>query len=147
MATFAETAVKTAVEQAADRSLRSKTTRGSASRVVQPHGGALLSGGKPGNTGGSGRPRSALRARLRGSFEERVAVLEGIADDPTAHANDRIRAVDVIARYGLGSADEGLVSADEVREHLRETIAVLRAALSPEQFSAILTELEAVWSG
>ena len=48
-------------------------------------------------------PPSASRARLRGNLDERVAVLEEIADDPAMAASDRIRAVDVIAKYGLGT--------------------------------------------
>jgi len=49
--------------------------------VPQPHGGAIYGGGVPGHRGGPGRPPSALRERLRGSFEQRIAVLENIADD------------------------------------------------------------------
>ena len=48
--------------------------------VPQQHGGALRVG-NPGNRGGPGRPRSALRERLRGSLDERVGVLEEIADE------------------------------------------------------------------
>lgn len=49
--------------------------------VPQPNGrGALLSGGMPGNAGGPGRPPSIIRERLRGSYEQRIAVLEQVAD-------------------------------------------------------------------
>lgn len=33
--------------------------------IPQPHGGALLPGGKPGNKGGTGRPPNELRQRMR----------------------------------------------------------------------------------
>ena len=33
--------------------------------VPQPHGGALLAGGVPGNKGGSGRPPAAFRVKMR----------------------------------------------------------------------------------
>jgi hypothetical protein len=36
-----------------------------ATLIPQPHGGALLPGGKPGNRGGPGRPPDAHRERLR----------------------------------------------------------------------------------
>lgn len=49
-------------------------------KVLQPHGGALNSGGTPGNAGGTGRPASVIRERCRGSFDQRIAVLEDIAD-------------------------------------------------------------------
>lgn len=65
--------------------------------------GALLSGGLPGNPGGPGRPSSLVRARCRGSFYERIPVLEEIADDPGISPADRIRAIEVLARYGLGA--------------------------------------------
>src|SRR5438445_158952 len=63
--------------------------------IPQAHGGALYAGGVAGHVGGSGRPSSALRERLRGSFQERVKVLEEIADDAQADPQDRIRALDV----------------------------------------------------
>lgn len=46
--------------------------------ITQPHGGAIRNGGT--NKGGPGRPPSALRERLTGSFEQRVPILEEIAD-------------------------------------------------------------------
>lgn len=46
--------------------------------IKQPHGGALRNGGT--NVGGTGRPPSAIREHLRGSFDHRIAVLESIAD-------------------------------------------------------------------
>ncbi|MEO7502995.1 MAG: hypothetical protein ABIW94_10205 [Gemmatimonadaceae bacterium] len=48
--------------------------------VPQPHGGALLKGGNDGNRGGRGAVPSLLRERLVGSFEQRIPVLERIAD-------------------------------------------------------------------
>jgi hypothetical protein len=76
--------------------------------VPMPHGGALRNGGW--NSGGSGPAPSALRARLRGSFANRVAIAEDIATDVTQTATDRLRAIDLLAKYagisGLG-ADDG----------------------------------------
>lgn len=112
--------------------------------VPQPHGGALLGGGLPGHAGGGGRPSSVLRERLRGSFQERVKVLEEIADDPKADPQDRIRAIDMLAKYGLGVTRE--LSVDEVRDRLRETLAVIRRALPPHQTNEILAQLRQVWT-
>jgi hypothetical protein len=50
-------------------------------------------------------------------LDDRVKVLEEIADDPTAAASDRIGAVDVLAKYGLGAATE--LTVDQVRERCR----------------------------
>lgn len=49
-------------------------------KVLQPHGGALNSGGTPGNRGGLGNPPSVLRERLRGSYTERMSFLDKVID-------------------------------------------------------------------
>ena len=74
--------------------------------IRQTHGGALRAGGTPGNRGGTGAPSSELRARLRGSASERVAIAEEIADDPQASNADRLRAIDLLFKYGLGAAED-----------------------------------------
>src|SRR5690242_12384225 len=101
-------------------------------KIPQPHGGALLSGGKPGHKGGGGRPTSAIRDICSLRFEERVPLLAHIADgaapitekcpecghegevkvDGTVETRDRLRAIDMLARYGLGERSE--FSADVV---------------------------------
>jgi hypothetical protein len=48
--------------------------------VAQPHGGAIYQGAPANPVPGTGRPPSFLRDRLTGSFEQRVEVLEAIAD-------------------------------------------------------------------
>ncbi len=120
-----------------------KGKRGPPALVPQPHGGALLASGLPENSGGSGRPPSALRARLRGSLDARVRVLEEIADDPDADHGDRIRAVDVLAKYGLGAASD--VSIDRVREKLAATVALIRDRLSPDEAAILLKEIKGIW--
>jgi hypothetical protein len=82
----------------------------------QPHGGALRNGGT--NKGGTGRPPSEIRAMLRGSFSERVKILEQIADSADASAADRIKAVDMLAKYGLGTQQE-VVGDPEKPQELR----------------------------
>lgn len=73
--------------------------------VPQPHGGAI----KRGNPKGidlPGRPPSELRARMRGSLEERLHIAAAIADDKDATNADRLKALDFLARYGLGTKQE-----------------------------------------
>lgn len=72
--------------------------------VPQPHGGALLPGGVPGNRGGTGRPQNELRAAMRASLEARLYIAEKILDDPNASNSDKLRVLDWYARYGIGSA-------------------------------------------
>lgn len=79
--------------------------------VEQPHGGALLEGGLPGN--GGGRPSSELRARLRGCLEARLNVVLEILDDPEARPADKLGALHFLARYGLGVASATEIAAEE----------------------------------
>jgi hypothetical protein len=77
-----------------------KTATETPSLIVPTHGhGALLSGGMPGNKGGTGRPASEVRARCMGSFAERIKVLEEIADNPASSPSDRRAAVDTLGKY------------------------------------------------
>jgi hypothetical protein len=75
--------------------------------IPQPDGrGALLSGGMPGNKGGTGRPPSLIRAALRESFDARIQILEEIADGKLYEVKDRIKAMETLAKYGLGTKSE-----------------------------------------
>ena len=114
--------------------------------LVKPsHGwGMIRRGSRPGAVvPGIGRPPSAIRERLRGGFDDRVATLEEIADDPSQSAADRIRAIDLLAKYGLGALKE--ISTEQVQERLRETIALIRRRLPEAEANALLTEMREVW--
>ena len=112
--------------------------------VVPPHGnGRLRHGSRKGNTPGTGRPSSAIRERLRGSFEERIEVLEEIADDPRQTPADRTRAIDLLAKYGLGTLKE--VSTEDVRDKLRETISLIRAELPRDHAENLLERMRTIW--
>lgn len=104
---------------AAKKAAKSAAKAAKPALIPRPNGkGALLAGGVPGNRGGTGRPPSVIRERLRGSFDERVKILEQIADDPKATAADRIKAVDMLAKYGLGTQQE-VVGDPEKPQELR----------------------------
>lgn len=107
------------------------------------HGNWKLQVGNPGNRGGPGVPPSALRERLRGSMGERVEVLEEIADDPDSRPADRIRAINPLAKYGLGTTKE--LSRENVRDRLVATIALIREQLPEEDAEAILVRMREVW--
>lgn len=95
--------------------------------VRQTHGGALLRGGVRGNRGGTGRPRNEIVAALRHALAERIPVLVAIIDDPVSTHAERIRALEVLARYGVGSA-----SREEDREEQRKVqIVVVRRDAPP----------------
>lgn len=65
--------------------------------------GKLRTGGKPGNKGGTGRPPDAIRATLRLNFDSRIKVWTAIADDESKDDNLRIKAVEMLAKYGMGT--------------------------------------------
>ena len=48
----------------------------------------------------AGRPPSAIAAACRRSFEERIHIAETIADDPASTAMERLKALDLLAKYG-----------------------------------------------
>lgn len=143
-----------------------KSAAKSPAKIRQAHGGALFTGGNPGNKGGTGRPPSAIREQLRGSFAERIAVLERFADGAMpltgkcakcgheelatianvlpVEASDRLRAIDMLAKYGLGTLKE--VSVENVRERVQGTLAVIRKHASPEQAAAIISEMRPLWA-
>ena len=107
-----------------------KTTPAVGELVPQAHGGALRHGGT--NKGGTGRPRSEVQAALRGSLtDELIEVIRQIGttprevavavecpqcghkhtvtcDDPPAGDADRLRAGDIVLKYGTGTpSDDG----------------------------------------
>jgi hypothetical protein len=79
---------------------RGRDSRTGPTLVEQEHGGALLDGGVRGHRGVGGRPPSAIREAARLAFAERLHVLTDIADDEDAKAMDRIRALDLLGKYG-----------------------------------------------
>jgi hypothetical protein len=135
--------------------------------VVQEHGGALLAGGKPGNAGG-GRMPSIARAACLEAFENRIHILKDIADGvpiaplvvestgdgkdvpvPTctlvpADVNERIKAIDLLGKYGLGAAKD--ISKDVVIERLQMTLDEIQKLVSAEQFDIISRAIQPIWA-
>ena len=116
-----------------------------ANLIPQAHGGSLRSGGVPGQKGGSGAPPSELRKRLQGSLADRITILEEIADDPDVRPRDRIRAVDTLARFGLGVA-VGELTTEDVRERLTKTLDVIQHELTPDDAERLIRRIEPLWS-
>ena len=88
---------------------RRKTT--AVTTVPQKHGGALKSGGTPGNKGG-GRPSNALRGSLREILDEGLPHLKRfVTGEKDARPADQLKAIDIAARHGLAKEayDEDLV--------------------------------------
>ena len=102
--------------------------------VVQPHGGALHPGGVVGHVGNPNSPGlmpEHIRTHCRGSFAERIPILEAIADgeplkftkivgDETltghisASIKERVSAIETLGKYG--GVDKLALTADEQPE-------------------------------
>lgn len=121
--------------------------------IPRPNGrGALLSGGQLGNKGG-GRSPSELREALRGRLDAKgLAALDRVLDDAAASNADRLRAVEIMLRHGVGVSDELATTEKKPGAELlalvrRELVAEL-ARLGPEAFAAALVaEIEASADG
>ena len=74
------------------------------------NGAEIPLGAHPRNTGGkrgrSGRPPSAMRELCRLRFEERITALTQIIDDAKSRDGDKIRAMDLLGKYGIGVLKE-----------------------------------------
>ena len=71
--------------------------------VIQGRNGGLLNnGGTPGNAGGTGRPKSEVRAACASAFDARIPKLQAIADnvDGTHSSSDVLKALDMLGKYG-----------------------------------------------
>ena len=101
--------------------------------IPQPHGGALASGGTPGNKGG-GRPSSALREAFRGDLEtartKMLAILEreGPACEECgrggrARDSDVVAIFDKLAKYSLRERREVVVMTPKVMNELGAVVA------------------------
>lgn len=173
----------------AKRSTKAARPGAPATLVKQPHGGALRTGGKPGNAGGSGRPPSELRARLRGAMADRIPVIEDIADGQvmqrkefpvisvlhhvhcpkcggdlhmnctdaieqmsitvvgkvSASPKDRLTAIDLAAKYGLGTKDELSIVSPDVLSRLEQQAARFVSELTPEALEVVRRIVDEVW--
>src|SRR5262245_32594053 len=111
--------------------------------VTQAHGGALRRGSQKGNTGGSGRPPSELRALARRGFARAIPEMTKIVTAPRKQASnaDKIGAANVLGRYGMGHP----VQIDDVRQRLAEQNDIIRNSLPPDDADALLGKLRVVW--
>ena len=100
-------------ESGTDVPKRKRGKKSESKSVALTRGGPFIPGPDPRRGRGpkpgapnAGRPPSVIRERCRGSFEDRIVVLEEIADNPKASASDRIRALDLLGKYGLGTQQQ-----------------------------------------
>lgn len=123
--------------------------------VPQPHGGALKSGGTPGNRGGTLRAevrRDALRL-----VAERLPLLAHAADGVAVEINsengmmrvvspsprERTQALALLWHIADGSRNK--ITAHAVRKRLVAQVGAIREMLSPDLAEAVLSRLAEIW--
>lgn len=104
--------------------------------IPQKHGGALYSGGKPGNKGG-GRPKSVVRALAREEGYKSLVRLAKRAEAEEMSMADAIRLADLQLKYGIGTQSE--VGGSEDAPPLRTDVHVIDVTQVKD-----LAELEAL---
>ena len=100
-----------------------KTNSKGVELVPQEHGGALLAGGRPGNKGG-GRTPNEIRVLMREPLAKLLPIITEIAEASDIQevtcphcnekhevtswlkARDKLQAVDLLAKYGIGTRQE-----------------------------------------
>lgn len=95
--------------------------------VPQEHGGALLRGSNWGNKGSKGPPTSELRARMRTDVGHNYQVAVDILQDTKASNADRLRALDLLLKYSVGTKID--LGADEESPLINLNIEALREEL------------------
>lgn len=100
--------------------------------VPQEHGGALNSGGTPGHKGAGGRPPSKVRQRCRDSFEDRLPFLEGVVDDDDEKTAERLKAHELLGRFG--GVDKVALTVDEQPEQ----------EMTPERIAGLFEQIQRI---
>ena len=136
--------------------------------AVSPINGAKIPlGAHPGNTGGkkgsSGRLRRVVREKLTQIMDQHgVPALTDILTaprdtmmvcekcgcqqevKPPSTDGDRIRATDVVGKYGTGTLKE--ISVEEVQDRLRHTVEIIQNELQPDDADRVSGLLKEVWT-
>lgn len=107
--------------------------------IPQAHGGSLRRGGT--NRGGSGRPPSAIREIALRGFEKALPILAKIAHNANANDTDKIRAIDVLGKYGL----DRHVSMADLLFALSEQSAIIWEYLPRELAEGLQERIKPVW--
>lgn len=103
--------------------------------------GGTLRRGNPGNKGGRGRAPSEIRAACREKFDKLLPKLDRIARAKTSKDSDKVRAIDVLGKYGMDQS----VSLVDVKACLRQTTEEIREFLPPDQAEVLLGRIRPIW--
>lgn len=118
-------------------------TAGPPALIPQPHGGALMAGGLPGNRGGSGRPQH-IRLRSAEAFDRWLDWAEQRLKEEDVKPDAMNQIGSTTGKYGLGTTRE--LSVELVRGKVQETASLLRDRLPAPLFAALLPDLKTIWN-
>lgn len=104
---------------------KSRVKSGGNSAKLVPGAGRGPAKGAP----NAGRPPSEIRAILRQSFYDRIPMLQRIADNEELSPSDRMKAADMLAKYGLGST---VTATDTEGKEPRHAVVILPAIQAAE---------------
>lgn len=112
--------------------------------VEQPHGGAIRRGGKRGNKGGRGALKSRVRQSATREFGRRIGMLADFADDAKLGVDERLRAIDLLGKYGPGTQRDvaQFLDLDRAAELVRSLAARVQAHVMDE---AVLARIHEDW--
>ena len=140
--TIRELAKIEGVSEPAARKIRKLVPRPRKSVVpMRPgrNGGTLQTG----NPQGSGRIRIEVRQACRDAFHGRISILEDIADETEASLVDRMKAIEILGRYGVGTHAE---TVDRVKiEDVRDLVGGLAQASEPFLRESDLERFSNAW--
>jgi hypothetical protein len=139
-------AAKKSAKKPATKSPPKTPTPGSL--VAPAHGSGLLRyGSLPGNTPGTGRPKSEVRAAaLEGASIAIPKLIEIVQNEALMRKrpNAITEAADKLLKYGLGTQKE--VSVDDIKHRLARTLLVLRDELDPSALVRVMDRIKPIWA-
>jgi hypothetical protein len=103
--------------------------------IPQPRGGALLSGGKPGNKGGTGRPTNEIREMLRGFVSDHAVIIADIARGEPVHRT-HVRITDLVEHVHCQKCGVPQLRPNDIDAALTE-IAVVVSASPRDRIAAL----------
>jgi hypothetical protein len=85
-----------------------------------------------------------IRRKLREDFYENLPILTDIIRSGDASNTDKLRGMDLQARFGVGTLSE--VSTESVREKLQATARAIQELVPVDHQGQLLAQLREIWN-
>jgi hypothetical protein len=110
--------------------------------VPAKNGGMIRRGSLPGNTPGTGRPPSEIRAAMRLTLDQ--SVLNDLLTKYQAGTIDQLGFANFLAKYGLGEKNELTVISPEIKAKIQTQVDIIGSRQSWDS-QELLNQLSEVW--